>query len=1246
MRHPLTQERRINYGRNLVFYNHKYDGVLTNERGTVELNQLPGSIMGQLRVDDKIFLWFEKELGCLENGEYTTIKKYSKLCEDISATYSYNDCNELELYWTDCTIDKYVNLEQCNLDECKDTLSYCSDCPNYEITKSDSGGNLSPGLYQIVLRTEENWCTPSKPITIGPDIFCNNNNSSINISFEGTAEIAVIKIIDKIKTAQFLGEFNNSYTYTGQRGEEMQLEEIYTSSVSYISSKDMIMLNDTLVRANVCENKIESFQSYANKIKPYWKTLKIPIEQAADIKSFMRDETYAGAIRYIYCDGTKTEYFHIPGIESSDPKYLEYVDDCNNFRDCPTKYFHVYNTAKVTSRPHIPANIVKDCDSKTIDYGCWEKGELAYTESCNSVYPDTKDCDGNLVYGDLAGQPVRYWKMPDNDISCSFSSNKTPENAVEIPNIDFENCEGKQNNTKPYDESYVYPLVIEFENIEIPKTLCDRIIGYEIAIVKRTDDNSSVLAKGLLHHAYGGYGFDGRLYAVPSNGVNGKSLLDSFMQDSFLLANSDLLTNVFEQKDKQLPFNNSQLIDAYTFHSPDTCYVNKNIQADYIKVEKSINGYGVFYGNNEDEYRGARANINMFEQDDCLECRQYSISGIQQAQGNSLVENGPGITYPLYNVYKESSVYLELDKHEKGHIPLCKPHPGDYNSAGDVTDNDKSECPSDDVTNNNSQDNSWCFTEQGIYNDKGIGLDNCKCLKEDAEGNARCINGSSHYVSLKRYLCDQYGSVENLVYDPITFNSNADTFAQGDSYITYDNYIRTGVWYDEEKIAGVGIQDGCDVAPTWTMMIHGFFESSVNTYMKDCKTYPLCDSKLLDPSFDGNTGYTNTVLGDFHYYDTTGGGSNEKIQSGIRNWTDNCCEYDETFSISNENIGASIDSTCCEQKCHPGKIVYSSGDTRNFLENNQIDLEGETIVKLIDMGNELYAHTTTNLWRIGVTGQSIEGNLDTFFVGSNSFFNQQPIKVYSNPKDTLGLQNKNHCFQNEAGYVWVDTKSATLNILRGKGNVEEIKIFVQEKAKKELCDGDFKITYDYCNERYLLTKKDNWTISFQIENEFYNFHDFIPDDYICDRKELLSIKDGKLYSHTSDKYHEFYGKSYPFELEVIIPNSKGKALKSLEVFVETTKNCENLCEFYDEVIIYTPKHSTGKITEFTQDNHSWIVAASCSLKADTLDPYCDCKPYKENLGQNIGKIDYPYFIVRFILNKNDINIVHINEKTI
>lgn len=227
--------------------------------------------------------------------------------------------------------------------------------------------------------------------------------------------------------------------------------------------------------------------------------------------------------------------------------------------------------------------------------GCYESvfetGVMAYWES-TETYP----CDP-LVWGDLAGKPIRHHKFPECSISPHFS------HITDYVNI--------SDTTDFYDFNFIHPLGVQldlnslkdslFRNVRdgiISEEDVARIVGFKIVRGNRVNDKS-IVAKGLMYDVWVQKKVIPGLsrpeyYYYPNYPYNDLSD-DKFICTDKGIYNTTNTDQNYKNYQNQYPQRHPYSTKAnkrFTFHSPDT-HFNRPPLGSAIELELEMYGKGV-----------------------------------------------------------------------------------------------------------------------------------------------------------------------------------------------------------------------------------------------------------------------------------------------------------------------------------------------------------------------------------------------------------------------------------------------------------------------------------------------------------------------------------------------------------------------------------------------------------------------------------------------------------------------------
>lgn len=537
-----------------------------------------------------------------------------KIKSEFNTIIDYDDCDQ----------PIYSDILDCN----KILFNPCFEKPEISLVDVVSIGALKAGSYQFLIAyTDKNGVpltnyfpatniTPlfTKPISVDTDY---NTGSAIVIDINNLDNqtflyynLVVAQTINNFTEFKLIGTFSTSYqnnvkhTYTGFEKDlkNLTVNDILFRRPYYDTAKSVTKANNYLFFSGLKEYKQLNLQRAANNVKLYWQTVAIPeavyskARNSFYYRTYQRDEVHAFGIVFESCDGWETCAYHIPG-NSADyyyntyqsnpydiipPNNLDIIDDTSCADKDLNRRWQVYNMATV-----IPSlcqyQFTEDCAEKS----CWESGDFGYYES-EYKYPNNYE-----VWGDLCNQPIRFHRFPDSAVTHIHDSI----------------CGSKHFN----ESNIVYPIGVRVDHQTVLNALNqavtdglitqedrNKIKGYRIVRANR-QGNKSVVAKGLLYDVTS-YEKDSKTYYYtnyPYNDLN----LDYFLapdkttydQNSWSGGIPTSLPNQKPPIPKVFSFSG-----RYTFHSPDTHFVNPTL-GNILRLETAEYGESEGYFNLADE---------------------------------------------------------------------------------------------------------------------------------------------------------------------------------------------------------------------------------------------------------------------------------------------------------------------------------------------------------------------------------------------------------------------------------------------------------------------------------------------------------------------------------------------------------------------------------------------------------------------------------------------------------------------
>jgi hypothetical protein len=261
-------------------------------------------------------------------------------------------------------------------------------------------------------------------------------------------------------------------------------------------------------------------------------------------------------------------------------------------------------------------------------------------------YPDTRDCDGEYLYGSKANTPVELFGVPFFNESPAYEPNGKGVPNKTTPSAD------------PQYMSNIRHIGIEVTGVPLPgndedwfpKPLCPNE-PYRIVMVERDYINSTVQGNVFATQTFQGIS-GGETFNFPRHGLNSKDKIDFHINNGGSHKGTDGGT-------------------VYNFYSLDLGLKSIGLSATRVRNNARVNAQGHRYGlyaegqkpkdglgGRRVDQRGARQfiNANMPQ----TTGGELQISGIGYANGNTPHIQIDGIDNPCTTAYREGSVFAQL----------------------------------------------------------------------------------------------------------------------------------------------------------------------------------------------------------------------------------------------------------------------------------------------------------------------------------------------------------------------------------------------------------------------------------------------------------------------------------------------------------------------------------------------------------------------------------------------------------
>lgn len=383
-----------------------------------------------------------------------------------------NNC-ERSIYWQDgYNPDYFFNFD--NIDFFKTSGSFDANkfrlqpfinLPQVsDIAVVDGGGSLLMGTYEFAIEILDDLLNPVKRSVISRmvSIYDEELNSGYNAIDGATNEEnnpdglpptskSIILSIDNIDTSypyyriyvirrtggdginrevfkksevKPISGSTSTYIFTGITSTDTRevIDKLLVQNPYYEKCDVSLIVNRRNVRLNLKGLNIDyaNFQRVSNNIVVKYVLKDVPVEDPVsrgntknpssyfDTLSFQSDEVYALGIIFVFKQGIYSPVFHIPGRLSTtfDTELITVIPDGSS----PTA-----TEVNLSDAKHLGLGVGDTIERWKIFNTAYNNNPPAYLgyHQSESRYPETKDCNGEFIFGVNAGSPIRHHRMPD-----------------------------------------------------------------------------------------------------------------------------------------------------------------------------------------------------------------------------------------------------------------------------------------------------------------------------------------------------------------------------------------------------------------------------------------------------------------------------------------------------------------------------------------------------------------------------------------------------------------------------------------------------------------------------------------------------------------------------------------------------------------------------------------------------------------------------------------------------------------
>ena len=368
-----SNNQSYRYAKNVIADDENQNTFISNEHSNKKLHTYSAPIVGKkyiAKLNATVILLSTSEIHLFDHN--TNTSKFVAKDSEFNCQWNFSQCEWINVYdyeeyicdtWIIYSSNKiYYNI---NLSELLDPKrkqgliqslsttcgSGCSQktCEYFKVFKKVcnphietivlDGGNLRNGTYFISGRYSNQMSGTSNPfpLTNAIHIGGENNmagelsNKRIEVTFQNISctfdqiELFVHEIVDGISVtkklpSKYIDSSSFTVQYTGNEGIEVDTAELLINWRTYLEGEELLLHKNRAIYYRLTPQFDYNFQPIANQIETYWYAVKVPLTDIKryNLKSFMRDETYAFSFYPNMKDGRKGYGFHIPAVNNGD----------------------------------------------------------------------------------------------------------------------------------------------------------------------------------------------------------------------------------------------------------------------------------------------------------------------------------------------------------------------------------------------------------------------------------------------------------------------------------------------------------------------------------------------------------------------------------------------------------------------------------------------------------------------------------------------------------------------------------------------------------------------------------------------------------------------------------------------------------------------------------------------------------------------------------------------------------------
>jgi len=910
--------------------------------------------------------------------------------------------------------------------------------------------------------------------------------------------------------------------------------------------------------------------------------------------SEMGDEVRAYGIVYVFDDGYTTPVCHIPGRPPNiNPINCTPITGGNGFIPSPS-ISNQWDTSPIFEWDEDLRHIVNDPDDyvsgslqrwqvyNTANRITPTTGVMGYVELENHIYPDIRDCNGESIWGtdicgnQLAGEKIRHHKMPDRRLQKQYD----------------------------YEDDVIRLIGVKFHNITYPDP---RIVGHYIVAAERTEENKTVLDKGVSFRYEGCSDIVAFSYMreIPNNNPF------QFIATPRFLYQNDMLSGYLKvEGDMQVTTTNSAIdIKELTGASQDDIYFGfREVRCTGISVSQDQLNYAV------------RNNLKLGA------ASKDTVEGIEL--GNMSMTNNinayhtyevlPQHAYTSIKSYRDVYTNLFNLRYYKIHAGILTNESPNVIFGGDTF---ISEFRIMDSKIRDIQESSWAqvaaiATIVGALVITAVTLGVAAPAAGVAIAVALTATAAAYVGITASAISIHTKLIKDGIYEECLSDNDLDGAVQ-DQFGFLDSLDRKIVLFTEE-FRNLWVESEINVALRYDS------NQECGTYYQTGDVFNYLKDRLC---------YYNTEEKEFQVKPV--------LCPEIYLYNRDYSRFNREKSFSSLPVAFNFCTECLEE--FPNRVTWSQTSLNEqqadafkiFLANDIQDFPGRygEITNLIRKGEKLYATTTDMLFYVPQNLQErVNSDLVTY-IGTGDFLAIPPREVVDTELGSIGCIDSVSTISTPYGTVILDSKEGVVYLLSDKlkaislnGMDDFFRNYLPLRSTQIPNPAHphgvgYLTCYDPEERRLIITKKDfvpktlsgrtyleyneqtgywflntgttleyvdindrryfdnySWTISYDmLKDKWISFHSYIPSYAFYNKRVFFTSDNSSIWSHDNQElFNHYYEKAYPHILEIVDRVQETVKFTYLQLHTEAIQNDVELrFTTFDQLWAYTNRQSTG-----------------------------------------------------------------------